>query len=268
RGGADRRRGRLAHPRQDRAADVEGGGGRRRAVLRRRLLERVLQRDALHQRQREVAAPAGAALLRAAGRHAARLGRGPGRRRDRRGDRAAGEDGGDGARRRADPRRLPVRAAALHQGRHLRRGQGLTWGGGAVDPWSTSTGPSRRVSAAPPCSSSRSIAISTATAPIVVAGRSMNETGRDWLCATAAGQIATSDTSVGMPAPCICSASTTHGSAASLWTTSAVGGSLAPRSASTAASAPAWVGGVSSTSPVTPERSTCSRKPCSSRSAK
>ena len=63
-----RRRGRLADPRPDRAADVQGRDRGRRAVLRRRLLERVLQRDPLHQRQRQVAAAAGAALLRAAGR--------------------------------------------------------------------------------------------------------------------------------------------------------------------------------------------------------
>ena len=55
---AHRRRERVAHPDAHRAAAVESGDRGGRPVLRRRLLERVLQRGALHRRQRQVADPA------------------------------------------------------------------------------------------------------------------------------------------------------------------------------------------------------------------
>ena len=60
----DRRRQRPRHSAADRAAAVKGGAGGGRAVLRGRVLERLLQRAAVPERHRHVAAAAGAAAVR------------------------------------------------------------------------------------------------------------------------------------------------------------------------------------------------------------
>jgi putative aldouronate transport system permease protein len=68
-------------------------------------------------------------------------GTGVGRRGARGRERAAAPDGGHDPRGRADPDGVPVRAAALHEGRHLRRSQGLS--GGPCALWGPGSGPWR-----------------------------------------------------------------------------------------------------------------------------
>src|SRR5699024_7010146 len=117
-----RRRQRVPDLPRDRAAAVQGGPRSDRPLLRRRVLELVLQRAAVHQRHHQVADPAGAEPIRRAGQRDERPA-GPGPARPARTDRADGDRRG---RHRADPHRLPLRSALLHQGRAHGGEQGLT----------------------------------------------------------------------------------------------------------------------------------------------